>query len=88
MPNRPLPKFTNRLIFRVAIACTLFFALHCRVEAQSLTLNQRVLIVYNSADANSTAVANYYAGQRGIPAANLCPTTPPSTSLLAWSDYT
>jgi uncharacterized protein (TIGR03790 family) len=50
-------------------------------------LNQRVLVVYNSADSGSTAVANYYIAQRNIPAANLCPITPPSTTTLTWSQY-
>ena len=91
MPNSHAPKSDQCFafpVFPLAIACALFFALHGRVEAQALALNQRVLIVYNSADANSTAVANHYAAQRAIPTANLCPITPPSNSLLAWTDYT
>jgi uncharacterized protein (TIGR03790 family) len=52
-----------------------------------LPLNQRVLIVYNSGNSASTAVANYYALQRSIPAANLCPITPPSTTGLTWTQY-
>jgi len=83
-------ELSKRFAFRVlsaAVACTLLFLLQNRVEAQGVALNQRVLIVYNSADANSTAVANHYAAQRAIPSANLCPITPPSTSLLAWADY-
>ncbi len=33
------------------------------------------------------AVANYYAARRGIPAANLCPITPPSTTLVSWAVF-
>jgi uncharacterized protein (TIGR03790 family) len=36
-------------------------------------LNQRVLVVYNSLYSDSLEVAQYYAAQRGVPAANLCP---------------
>jgi uncharacterized protein (TIGR03790 family) len=50
-------------------------------------LNQRVLVVYNSANSDSTNVANYYTAKRAIPAANLCAITPPSTTSLAWSDF-
>ena len=69
----------------VAIA-VLLFAPH-KVCARDLPLNESVLVVYNSADANSTNVANYYVSKRGIPAANLCPITPPSTVLLSWADF-
>lgn len=50
-------------------------------------LNQRVLVVYNSANSDSIAVANHYATQRSIPTANLCPINPPSTTTLTWSQY-
>jgi uncharacterized protein (TIGR03790 family) len=36
-------------------------------------LASRVLIVYASNDANSSAVANYYQSRRAIPGANMCP---------------
>jgi uncharacterized protein (TIGR03790 family) len=91
MSNSRAPKFDRSFTFRVlslGFACTLFFASHRAIEAQGLTLNQRVLIVYNSADANSTAVAHHYAAQRAIPSANLCAIAPPSTSLVSWADYT
>jgi uncharacterized protein (TIGR03790 family) len=87
----PIFKFNDGFAFRIlslVFACALYFASHGRVEAQTLALNQRVLIVYNSADANSTAVANHYAAQRAIPSANLCAIAPPSTSLVSWAAYT
>ena len=54
---------------------------------QAQPLNQRVLVVYNASDSGSTAVANYYAAKRGIPSANLCPITPPSTVYLTWNVF-
>jgi uncharacterized protein (TIGR03790 family) len=51
------------------------------------SLSQRVLIVYNSGNSASIAVANYYATQRSIPTANLCAINPPSTTSLTWSQY-
>lgn len=45
-------------------------------------LNQRVLVVYNTNFADSLTVANYYIAQRGIPAANLCAISPPSSTGL------
>jgi uncharacterized protein (TIGR03790 family) len=56
------------------------------VQAQ-VPLTQRVLVVYNSTVPASVSVANYYVSQRGIPVANLCPISPPSTTSLSWSQY-
>jgi uncharacterized protein (TIGR03790 family) len=72
----------------VALMCVFILVAPSPVMAQASTLNQRVLIVYNSSDVNSTAVANYYAAARGIPAANLCAIVPASTSYLSWTQYT
>ena len=41
-------------------------------RAQSIPLNQRVLVVYNQSVPESLEVANYYITKRGIPSANLC----------------
>ena len=68
------------LVFGVLISSGL------RVQAQ-VPLNQRVLVVYNSTVPASVSVANYYVSQRGIPVANLCPISPPSTTSLSWSQY-
>src|SRR5271169_629563 len=68
------------LLFSV-IALVTHFA-----DAQ-VPLNQRVLVVYNSNVSASAGVANYYATQRSIPAANLCAISPPSTTGLSWSQY-
>ena len=58
--------------------------LHAQAPA---SLAQRVLVVYNSKVQSSVSVATYYSAKRGIPAANLCPIAPPSTTTLAWADY-
>ena len=50
-------------------------------------LNQRVLVVYNTNSSDSLTVANYYMAQRGIPAANLCAISPPSSIELTVNDY-
>jgi uncharacterized protein (TIGR03790 family) len=52
-----------------------------------IPLNKRVLIVYNSSEPDSAKVAKYYAAKRNIPAANLCPISPPSSDRLSWSQY-
>ena len=70
-------------LFVIAAGILLWFP--SLLHAQSL--NQRVLVVYNSANPASTAVANYYATQRSIPTANLCAINPPSTTSLTWSQY-
>lgn len=85
---------------RVLLIRTAFLFLGCLLSAGStaaerlrgdnsgqLPLNQRVLIVYNTANSDSVSVANYYATRRNIPPANLCPITPPSTTLLTWTQY-
>lgn len=43
--------------------------------ASAQPLNERTLIVYNTAFADSLEVAQYYATQRGVPPANLCAMT-------------
>ena len=58
----------------------------CGGYAQSL--NNRVLVVYNTAQANSFSVADYYRVQRAIPAGRLCPVNFGATeeiSETAWS---
>ena len=59
----------------------------CLLVHAEVPLNERVLVVYNSTVPASVSVANYYATQRVIPAANLCPISPPSTTSLSWSQY-
>lgn len=46
-----------------------------------------VLVVFNAKLADSRAVAEHYALQRGIPSANLCPIAPASTTILPWAQY-
>lgn len=54
--------------------------------ASGQALNQRVLVVYNTSFPDSLEVAQHYATQRGIPAANLCPIT--STNAVITNNYT
>jgi uncharacterized protein (TIGR03790 family) len=78
-------KFASRTLTAVLTFALLLLIAPGRSQAQSL--NQRVLVVYNSANSDSTNVANYYVAKRGIPSANLCAIAPPSTVYLAWSDF-
>ena len=68
------------LLFGFALAAP------CHMSAQN-PLAQNVLVVYNGADAGSTAVANHYIAQRGIPVGNLCRITPPATTYVNWNDF-
>ncbi len=69
-----------------------FFLLTCLLsvyrpaQAQSPT-HPEVLVVYNTNFSDSLTVANYYMTQRGIPAANLCAISPPSSTVLSMADY-
>ena len=72
---------------RCLIAALTFLLSLPSVLLAQLSLNQRVLVVYNSGNSASTAVANYYASQRSIAAPNLCAINPPSTTHLTWSQY-
>jgi uncharacterized protein (TIGR03790 family) len=59
----------------------------CLGTATGQSLNQRVLVVYNTNFADSLTVANHYMTQRGIPAANLCAISPPSSTEITMTDY-
>lgn len=50
-------------------------------------LPETVLIVYNSAETESAAVADYYALKRGIPAQHKCAITPGHASYIPWTDF-
>lgn len=81
------------LLLCAAIVFPLFSALSTAAgqvrdgSSGQIPLNQRVLIVYNTGNTDSVSVANYYASRRNIPIANLCPITPPSTTVLTWTEY-
>ena len=47
----------------------------------------RVVIVANSADHDSLALAEYYATQRGIPAANIVALPLPATETVKWPEF-
>jgi uncharacterized protein (TIGR03790 family) len=68
-----------------ALLCSSLFGAAALSAAPPLA--QTVLVVYNSADSGSTAVAQYYISKRGIPSANLCAITPPATNWLNWTDF-
>ena len=72
---------------RLAFFLVLVLVLGLAAASAQVPLNQRVLVVYNSASADSLAVANYYLSQRGIPAANLCAIAPPATVTLSDAAY-
>jgi|GEM_PF-1069426 len=50
--------------------------------AQPWPLKDRVVVIYHAGEPESAAVANHYASNRAIPAANLCPILPPSAVSL------
>src|SRR5882762_4216978 len=76
----------SHLIFAAGLAFALLLASPSRSNAQT-SLGPNVLVVYNSADPDSTSVANYYASQRGIPSTNLCAITPSSITYIYWSAF-
>src|SRR3954452_11225693 len=68
-------------------AIAIFLSVAGRTLYSQTPLNERVLIVYNSKDSESQAVARYYMAQRKIPEANLCAIAPPSIDYLKQSEY-
>ncbi len=66
----------------------LFFAALFSIGLAAQSPNDTVLIVYNSSDTDSTAVAIYYAGKRSIPVANLCGVAFPDKGVLPWPSWT
>src|SRR5947208_2824199 len=78
---KPSPAGIAYRFSAAVLACVILMFVPCRAQAQT-SLGPNVLVVYNSADADSTDVANYYRTKRAIPAANLCPITPSNTTYL------
>ena len=81
----PFHRSTLTLPFWILIACLGNAVIPSHAAGQSLS--QRVLVVYNTNFADSLTVANHYMAQRGIPAANLCAITPPSSIEITMTDY-
>jgi uncharacterized protein (TIGR03790 family) len=81
----PFHRSTLPVRFWMLIACLGNVIIPSLANGQPL--NQRVLVVYNTNFADSLTVANYYIAQRGIPTANLCSISPPSSTELSWTDY-
>lgn len=82
-----LGRCTWQLLFSALVGWGLW-ASPIQGRAEATELGQRVLVVYNASDADSRAVATYYAERRAIPQANLCPVSAPSTVTLSWDQYT
>ncbi len=68
------------------VVCSLFAGL-VPSFAQTLPLNQRVLVVYNAASAESRDVARYYMAKRNIPEANSCKIRVSSTELVDQNEF-
>jgi uncharacterized protein (TIGR03790 family) len=60
-----------RSILSLLAGCACFAALQSYALGET-PLNERVMVVYNSAGKDSHAVAKYYMEKRGIPQTNLC----------------
>ena len=87
MDNDRFWRSPSRIASRTSAAVLAFafvLIVPCRTWAQS---SQSVLVVYNSANSDSTDVANYYVAKRAIPSQNLCAIQPPSTTSLSWSAF-
>ncbi len=70
----------------VSLACSLFAGLALS-SAQTLPLNDRVLVVYNASVSESRDVANYYIAKRGIPERNSCKIKVSSTETLEQGEF-
>ena len=87
MDSGRFPRSSSRIVSRI-LATTLAFAFLLTVPYRTWAqTNQNVLVVYNSANSDSTDVANYYVARRAIPSQNLCAIKPPSTTSLSWSAF-
>ncbi len=56
-------------------------------RADTLPLNQRVLVVYNASDSQSRAVAEYYIAKRSIPEVNSCKIKTDSTDIVQQDEF-
>ncbi len=68
-------------------AFAFFLLMFVRCYAQTIPLNERVLVVYNSNSPASLEVANYYSAKRGIPAVNTCAITPTKDDEIDFYNY-
>jgi len=73
---------------RKSFVCDITALLAAFLPLTAFAQHPEVLVVYNTNDSNSLAVANHYMSQRNIPLSNLCAITPPSADFLSSSDYT
>jgi uncharacterized protein (TIGR03790 family) len=68
-------------------ATTALCLLLIRAAPAQTSLNQRVLVVYNSAEPDSLAVARYYAMRRDIPEKQLCQMETTSADAILQEEY-
>lgn len=68
-------------------ATILLVSVTCAPLARADDLASRVVIVANSDDAGSVEIANYYAKQRGIPAANIIALPMPTAETITWREF-
>jgi uncharacterized protein (TIGR03790 family) len=72
----------------VAVLCLAFVAwLPAAVPESSAPEGQRVVVVANSADPDSCALAEYYAAARGIPAGNIVALPLPTAETVKWPEF-
>jgi len=80
-------KTPSPVLKKIILVVTLIATFAAGGNAQS-SLAPRVLVVYDSSNANSMDVANHYMASRGIPSANMCAVTPSETlTRLTWAVY-
>jgi uncharacterized protein (TIGR03790 family) len=82
-------KHAARRSFFLCLMFLLLGAVTCFAAQQtsSISLPERVLIVYNANAAASREVADDYAGKRGIPATNKCAIAPSDAAAVDWNEY-
>ncbi len=74
-------------VVTVALILSAWTGLLPAVPAADAPEAARVVIVANSSDRDSLALAEYYAAQRGIPSANIVALPLPTTETLKWPEF-
>ncbi|HEX4945178.1 MAG TPA: TIGR03790 family protein, partial [Blastocatellia bacterium] len=77
----------NACCLRQTLFCLLVLLGTRSALSQSVSLSERVLIVYNTNAPASQEVADYYASKRGIPPANKCAIAPSDAASVDWYEY-
>ncbi|MEI6861482.1 MAG: TIGR03790 family protein [Verrucomicrobiota bacterium] len=72
----------------LVLGCSLVLATGTRgADAPADTLASRVVILANSADADSVALAHYYAEKRGVPVENIIALKLPATEIITREEF-